>query len=231
MVLGCGALVFGLLFAGNAWAQHGNLSDLSAVGNDAPMCEHEVPAEVCTRCNPELIPMFQEAGDWCRGHRVPESQCHRCHPDLHFDPLPPVPEGADVLDLSDEQALSGLAAFAVAGKVTVFDFTAPWCVPCRNVEASLRTWMAREPRVAVRRIHINEWEGPVVDRYLSNIAGLPYVILYGVDGTELVTMAAFEMEALDAAIEAAIPALADSNPSDATAPAPVPDPPEATDGR
>ena len=206
-LLACSVLTLALLFGGDAVAQHGNLSDLSAVGNDAPMCDHEVPAEVCTRCNPELVPMFQEAGDWCRGHRVPESQCHRCHPDLHFDPLPPVPEGADVLDLTEEQALSGLAAFAVAGKVTVFDFTAPWCVPCRNVEAVLRTWLARHPQLAVRRIHIGAWEGPVVERYLSNIAGLPYVILYGVDGTELATMAAFEMETLEAALEAALPAL------------------------
>ncbi|MFT5994352.1 MAG: hypothetical protein ACI82G_003364, partial [Bradymonadia bacterium] len=162
------ALMTSVLFiAAPAQAQHGVISDLSAVGNDAEMCEHDVPAEVCTRCNPELEAQFQEAGDWCRGHRIPESQCHRCHPDLHFDPLPAIPEGADVLDLTDEQALEGLAQHIALGKVTVVDFTAPWCVPCRNVEASLRTWMTNDPRVAVRRIHIGAWEGPVVDRYMS----------------------------------------------------------------
>ncbi len=44
--------------------------------------EHGVPADVCTRCHPELIPEFQESGDWCAGHEVPETQCVLCHPEL-----------------------------------------------------------------------------------------------------------------------------------------------------
>lgn len=199
-LLGCAAL----LLAAPAVAQHGTLSDLSAVGNDAEMCEHEVPAEVCTRCNPELEAQFQAANDWCRPHRVPESQCHRCHPGLHFDPLPPIPEGADVRDLTDDEALAGLEQHAVGGKVTVIDFTAPWCVPCRNVEARLRTWMTNDPRVAVRRVHIGAWEGPVVDRYMQRVSGLPYVIVFDANGQQVEAIDAFEMDELDALITRAL---------------------------
>lgn len=41
---------------------------------------HGVPESVCTRCDDELIPKFQLAGDWCKEHGLPESQCEQCNP-------------------------------------------------------------------------------------------------------------------------------------------------------
>jgi membrane fusion protein, heavy metal efflux system len=49
------------------------------------LCEHGVPADLCTRCNPELAEVFKEKGDWCNEHGVPESQCLKCNPNLRFD--------------------------------------------------------------------------------------------------------------------------------------------------
>lgn len=48
------------------------------------LCEHRVPAELCTRCNPDLVPVFEAEGDWCEEHGVPESQCLLCNPGLTF---------------------------------------------------------------------------------------------------------------------------------------------------
>jgi membrane fusion protein, heavy metal efflux system len=42
---------------------------------------HGVAEAVCTRCNPRLIPIFQERGDWCAEHDFPESFCPACHPE------------------------------------------------------------------------------------------------------------------------------------------------------
>ncbi len=53
------------------------------------LCEHGVPAELCTRCSPELVPVFQATGDWCEEHGVPESQCLRCNPGLRFEAAAP----------------------------------------------------------------------------------------------------------------------------------------------
>ncbi len=61
---------------------------------DGPrLCEHGVPAELCTRCNPDLVPAFKEMGDWCKEHGVPESQCTRCNPGLTFAAAKPAAEG------------------------------------------------------------------------------------------------------------------------------------------
>jgi cobalt-zinc-cadmium efflux system membrane fusion protein len=48
------------------------------------LCEHKVPAELCTRCNPDLIDVFKAQDDWCEEHGVPESQCLQCNPNLAF---------------------------------------------------------------------------------------------------------------------------------------------------
>lgn len=55
-----------------------------AVPGEVKLCEHRVPAELCTRCNPELAAVFKSQGDWCHEHGVPESQCLQCNPDLTF---------------------------------------------------------------------------------------------------------------------------------------------------
>lgn len=69
-------------------------------------CPHEIKAEVCPFCNPELVSTegfcgehgvaealcaqcrpymkaaFRAKGDWCAEHKTPESQCIECNPEL-----------------------------------------------------------------------------------------------------------------------------------------------------
>jgi cobalt-zinc-cadmium efflux system membrane fusion protein len=54
-----------------------------AVGSPK-LCEHGVPADLCTKCDPDLIEVFKEKGDWCGEHGVPESHCLQCNPKLDF---------------------------------------------------------------------------------------------------------------------------------------------------
>jgi len=51
---------------------------------DVALCSHGVPADLCTLCNPDLVAVFREQGDWCAEHGVPESQCLKCNPKLTF---------------------------------------------------------------------------------------------------------------------------------------------------
>ena len=53
----------------------------AAPAADAFCSEHGVAEAVCTKCNPKLVPIFQEKGDWCPEHGFPESFCPRCHPE------------------------------------------------------------------------------------------------------------------------------------------------------
>jgi thiol-disulfide isomerase/thioredoxin len=179
--------------------KHGTFSDLTGTSHD--LCEHRVPAATCARCNPELVPKFKAVGDWCPEHDVPESQCLICNPGLTFEPLPGLPADADVKKLSAEgEDVPSLEAHAVPGKVTLFDFYADWCAPCRQIDRHVFAQMVESSDLALRKINVVDWDTPVAKRHLANVPRLPYVVVYGRDGTLVRAIAGLDLPALDAAI-------------------------------
>jgi thiol-disulfide isomerase/thioredoxin len=182
--------------------KHGTITTMSAAtSEDSPRCEHKVPREVCTRCHPELAAKFKAAKDWCVEHARPESQCFECHPDLTFDPLPPLSPGADVAELSKEgEDVPSLEAHVAPGKVTLFDFYAVWCAPCRKIDAHVFALLGKRTDLALRKLNVVSWETPLAERYLKNIPNLPYVLVYGKDGKRVGAVTGLDLEALDRAI-------------------------------
>jgi thiol-disulfide isomerase/thioredoxin len=189
--------------AGPDQGGHGTMSSLSAAKTaDASFCEHRVPADVCTRHNPHLEAEFKEVGDWCAEHGVPESQCYECHPDLSFEPLPEAPAGADIVKISQKgEDVASLEAHLAPGKVTIFDFYADWCAPCRKIDAHLLTLMQQRSDIAIRKLNVVSWETPIAARLTAlKVPKLPHVIVYGKDGKEVRGITGFDLAALDKAI-------------------------------
>jgi len=94
----------------------------------------------------------------------------------------PEPPAGDVAVLSKGDPVD-LTAHLVPGKYTIYDFYADWCPPCRTLDGYLRALAANHPNVAVRKIDIIDWTSPVVQQH--DIHDLPYMVLYGPDGTRL----------------------------------------------
>jgi thiol-disulfide isomerase/thioredoxin len=185
--------------------QHGKITTLSAAtSKEYERCKHKVPKEVCTRCNPQLAARFKEAKDWCPEHDVPESQCFKCHPDLTFDPLPALPEKADLLEIAHEgEDVPALEPHAVKGKITVFDFHAVWCAPCRKIDAHVFALLGKREDLAMRKLNVVSWETPLAKRYLKDVSGLPYVVVYGKSGKRVAAVEGLDLKKLDQAIAAA----------------------------
>lgn len=188
--------------ASSAPAAHGTVTTLSAASTaNYERCPHHVPKEVCTRCNPALEAEFKAAKDWCPEHGVPESQCFACHPDLDFDPVPTMPAGADVAELSRAgEDVPALETHLVAGKVTLFDFYAVWCSPCRQIDAHVADLLTKRNDVAVRKLNVVSWETPLAARYLKTVTDLPYLVVYGKDGRRVRGISGLDLGALDRAI-------------------------------
>ena len=182
--------------------QMGTLTNLSAATTpNWERCPHGVPKEKCTVCNPALVPTFKAAGDWCPLHGVPESQCFKCHPDLNFDPLPPLPANADLVELSKQgEDVPSLDGYAVKGKVTLFDFYAIWCGPCRKVDAHVFPMLGQRSDLAVRKLNMVSWETPLAERYLKDTPSLPYIVVYGKDGKRVRAISGLDLAALDRTI-------------------------------
>jgi thiol-disulfide isomerase/thioredoxin len=66
------------------------------------------------------------------------------------------------------------------GSVTVVDFYADWCGPCRHISPSLEQMARTDPEIALRKIDIVNWKTAVVKQY--NIRSIPQVNIYNRGG-------------------------------------------------
>jgi thiol-disulfide isomerase/thioredoxin len=100
----------------------------------------------------------------------------------HEDRVNPDTQGVDVADVGAPGEAVDLVP--VPGKLTIFDFRATWCEPCKELEPALVELARAYPAVvAIRRIDAVDWDSPVVARYLTpKGAGLPHVMVFDPSG-------------------------------------------------
>jgi thiol-disulfide isomerase/thioredoxin len=67
------------------------------------------------------------------------------------------------------------------GNVTVVDFYADWCGPCRQLSPNLEQMATRDPEIALQKIDIVNWRTPVARQF--NIHSIPQVNVYNRGGS------------------------------------------------
>ncbi len=139
------------------------------------------------------------------------------HGDREHGARPLDAAGLDVVDLGPAGAAVELVP--VPGKITIIDFWAPWCEPCKTLEPALIALARAHPaRVAIRRLDVVDWESAAVARYLTPGGfDLPHVKVFDRDGA-LVLEQSGARDSLDALI-AAVRAVVEAAPAAEAAPA------------
>ncbi|MEM6993448.1 MAG: thioredoxin family protein [Myxococcota bacterium] len=116
-------------------------------------------------------------------------------PEVEFD------AAWDVVKIADAGQRVQLEPHLAAGKVTVFDFYAPWCKPCREVDHHMKDVLATQPDVALRKLDIVDWDSELAKAYLGSVENLPYVIVYGRSGKRIAAISGLDLAGLDAAVD------------------------------
>ena len=111
------------------------------------------------------------------------------------------PAGLDVAEIGGGGQSLDIERDIVAGKVTVFDFFAVWCGPCKKVDRHMVEVLTGAKDVALRKIDVVDWDSDVAARYLADVPNLPFIVVYGVDGRRVAEISGLHLDELDAAIE------------------------------
>jgi len=78
------------------------------------------------------------------------------------------------------------------GNVTIVDFYADWCGPCRQVSPSLEQMANTDPEIVLRKVDIVNWNTAVVRQY--NIHSIPHINVYNRGGHLVGTVVGADVE-------------------------------------
>jgi len=122
-----------------------------------------------------------------------------------IEPLPPdVVKTLDIVAFTDGRRVD-LARIVAPGKITIVDFYADWCGPCRVLETRLQHLMNGDRKdLALRRVNIGKWDNDAAKQATELRAeALPYIRVYDARGKFVTAVTGGMWDEVLAAIEKA----------------------------
>ncbi|HWW62642.1 MAG TPA: thioredoxin domain-containing protein [Thermoanaerobaculia bacterium] len=99
---------------------------------------------------------------------------------------PLAPEVLKTLDIQTDAKGAKIDAgkIVAAGKITIVDFYADWCGPCKVLEMRLHNFMSTHPGLALRRVNVGKWDTPAAVQATREFhaEALPYIRVYDAKG-------------------------------------------------
>ena len=87
------------------------------------------------------------------------------------------------VDIRHNGAEITVQELAVPGKITVVDFYADWCAPCRKIAPYLVKLSEQHPDIVVRKVDIVNWNSPVAKQW--KLRSIPNMRVYDRNGKQV----------------------------------------------
>lgn len=135
-------------------------------------------AQLTTRTNgrQEGIPVSFANGSFT----ITTAQGNRQFPLIFVERAAFVAERGQEVAVISHGAEVDIAKHLSAGNVTIVDFYADWCGPCRLITPVLEEMVRTDPEIALRKIDIVNWTTPVARQH--GVQSIPRVSVYGRTG-------------------------------------------------
>ena len=91
--------------------------------------------------------------------------------------------GTKVLVISKKGEPVDISSVLEPGRVTIVDFYAEWCGPCKAIGPKLIDLANSDPGVVLRKIDIDKWDTPVCKQY--NIKSVPNIRVFDRNGKQV----------------------------------------------
>jgi thioredoxin 1 len=86
------------------------------------------------------------------------------------------------------------------GKITIVDFYADWCGPCKRIGPILEKMAEENPNITVQKVNIDKYKD-LAKEY--NVSSIPHIIIYDKQGGEVDTVIGSDEMRVRKAVEAA----------------------------
>ena len=102
----------------------------------------------------------------------------------------------DILNAATGGKSFAIKDVVVPGKVTVIDYWAEWCKPCKAITKMLVELARTHPNLAIRKVEVPNFDAPVVKEHIPNVPKIPVVWVYDAQGKRVSAQVAPEVKSL-----------------------------------